>query len=50
MNCPICNNSAGIEIDIHSDGYAKDLIECTNCGALWLSDVNGIVLLNNKVA
>ena len=50
MNCPICSCTTGIEIDIHSDGYAKDLIECTNCEALWLSDATGIVLLNKKVA
>jgi transcription elongation factor Elf1 len=50
MNCPICNSSTGIEIDIHSDGYAKDIVECTNCEALWLSDISGIVLLNKKVA
>ena len=50
MNCPICNNTTGIEIDIHSDGYAKDIVECTNCEALWISDINGIVLLNKKVA
>jgi transcription elongation factor Elf1 len=50
MNCPICNNTTGIEIDIHSDGYAKDIVECTNCEALWLYDMNGITMLNKKVA
>jgi len=50
MKCPICNCTNSIEIDMHSDGYAKDLIECANCGALWLSQGEEIVLLNNKVA
>lgn len=50
MNCPLCNSTTAIEIDMHSDGYAKDLIECTNCEALWLSDSDGMVLLNKKVA
>ncbi len=50
MNCPICNSTTAIEIDIHSDGYAKDLFECTNCDALWLSDMAGIELINKKVA
>lgn len=50
MKCPICNNATSIEIDIHSDGYARDLIECANCEAIWLNDLDGIVLLNKKVA
>lgn len=50
MNCPICNIATGIEIDIHSDGYAKDLFECTNCEAIWITDREGITLLNKKVA
>ncbi len=50
MNCPICNSTTSIEIDMHSDGYAKDLIECANCEAIWLEDNDGIVLLNKKVA
>jgi hypothetical protein len=35
---------------MHSDGYAKDLIECANCEAIWLEDTSGIVLLNKMVA
>lgn len=51
MNCPICNNSTGIEIDMHSDGYARDIVECTSCNALWIvaADDN-IILLNKLVA
>ena len=50
MNCPICATSNRIEIDIHSDGYADDLFECTNCGAVWVTDLEGTTLLNKKVA
>ena len=50
MKCPICDNSSGIEIDMHSDGYADDLFECTNCGAVWVTDLEGTMLLNKKVA
>jgi hypothetical protein len=50
MKCPICSNTTSIEIDMHSDGYARDLIECANCAAIWLNDGGSIVLLNKKVA
>lgn len=50
MKCPICNNHDGIEIDIHSDGYADNLLECAACGALWINDLGEIVLLSKKVA
>ena len=46
MICPNCNSKKGIEIDMHSDGYAKDLIECANCEAIWLSVNDEIVLLD----
>ena len=38
MLCPVCNNRNHNEIDLHSDGYAKDIIECTTCGTIWLDD------------
>jgi len=50
MKCPICNNKKGIEIDMHSDGYAGDVLECASCGTLWSAGIEGTVLLNNKVA
>ena len=46
MKCPICKSATSIEIDLHSDGYAKDLIECANCDAIWLSNIDEPVLLN----
>lgn len=50
MKCPVCNSTTAIEIDIHADGYAKDLFECTICEALWLSDVKGIALITKRAA
>ena len=49
MTCPICKKHA-IEIDMHSDGYSGNLLECANCGALWLNAFGEITLLNNKAA
>lgn len=50
MKCPLCNNRLGIEIDMHSDGYADNLLECAVCGTIWLETPTGVILLNNKVA
>lgn len=43
MHCPNCNGKKGVEIDIHSDGYAKGLFECTACGTVWLEKCDQIV-------
>ena len=43
MHCPKCNSKKGIEIDMHSDGYAKDLLECTTCGTVWLESCKEII-------
>ncbi|ABQ27028.1 TFIIB-type zinc ribbon-containing protein [Geotalea uraniireducens] len=50
MNCPHCKSSNSIEIDMHSDGYAKDILECTSCGAVWINHFGAITLLNKKAA
>lgn len=34
MLCPYCHHKNHLEIDMHSDGYGQDLLECTECGAL----------------
>ncbi len=46
MNCPICDSTSSIEIDMHADGYARNLMECAECEAIWLSDNGGVVLLS----
>jgi uncharacterized Zn finger protein len=50
MNCPICGKISGVEIDLHSEGYADDLFECADCSTLWTSRFGEVKLLNNKVA
>lgn len=50
MECPICNTRKGIEIDIHSDGYADNLLECACCGAVWISEFGEITMITKKVA
>ena len=34
MNCPYCDHHDHLEIDLHSDGFSADLLECTECGAM----------------
>ncbi len=42
MNCPYCHHKNHLEIDLHADGFSKDLLECTECGAIL--EVNGQML------
>ncbi|SDM65321.1 hypothetical protein SAMN05660860_02928 [Geoalkalibacter ferrihydriticus] len=35
IECPICKGKTHVEIDTHSDGFAENLQECGDCGALW---------------
>jgi uncharacterized Zn finger protein len=48
MQCPHCSSKKGIEIDMHSDGYAKDLLECTSCGTVWLENQSKIIMVNRE--
>lgn len=38
MECPVCKHCDHNELDLHSDGFAKDIIECDDCGTIWLDD------------
>lgn len=46
MNCPHCNTTTGVEIDMHSDGYAKDILECNSCGTVWTEEDRKVVILS----
>jgi Zn ribbon nucleic-acid-binding protein len=35
MKCPICKCRDHIELDLHADGFAQDLRECSDCGSIW---------------
>lgn len=39
MECPVCKHKEHLVVDTHADGYAKDLLECGDCGALWTTEV-----------
>lgn len=46
MYCPHCNHQNHNEIDLHSDGYAKDIIECSDCGTIWIDNAGQAVIIN----
>lgn len=36
MNCPVCKSSKQhTEIDVHSNGFDEEIIECDLCGTVW---------------
>lgn len=35
MKCPVCKSYQQSEIDLHTDGFTEDLIECATCGTTW---------------
>jgi len=43
MECPVCKHKEHLEIDTHADGYAKNLMECGDCGALWITETVRLV-------
>jgi len=46
MECPICRNTTRVELDTHSDGFAENLQECGDCGALWTSKGDNQVIVH----
>ena len=50
MHCPNCNSKKGVEIAMHSDGYAKDILECTSCGTIWLEKSREIITVARLAA
>jgi DNA polymerase III alpha subunit (gram-positive type) len=46
MECPICKKSKHIEIDTHSDGFAQNLQECGDCGALWTRKAGNTIIIH----
>ena len=48
MECPICQNETHVELDTHSDGFAENLQECGDCGALWISKEGDSVLVHGS--
>ena len=48
MNCPSCNSTGHIEIDLHADGFARDVCECGDCGAIWTTSGDGQKIIKPK--
>lgn len=44
--CPICHETNSVEVDIHADGFASNLEECSVCGAVWSFDQTRIRILH----
>jgi uncharacterized Zn finger protein len=45
MKCPSCSSKNGVEVDMHADGYANYLMECSACGSLWVAGVEETVMV-----
>ncbi len=35
MQCPVCKHHEHVDIDLHSDGFTENIMECPICGAIW---------------
>ena len=50
MTCPNCNTHQHIEIDMHADGFADNLLECSVCGTLWQNEFGQITIVSHQFA
>ena len=49
MKCPLCKDSAHVEVDLHADGFSQDALECGNCGCVWtFADATLKIIKNNS--
>lgn len=48
MNCPSCQAKGHIEIDLHADGFAQDVCECGDCGAVWTMSGKSQIIIKQK--
>lgn len=48
MNCPLCDSTAHLEIDLHSDGYCQDALECGDCGGIWTYSGNELKIIKGR--
>lgn len=36
MKCPVCKtHEQHLEIDLHAEGFAEDILTCKICGTVW---------------
>lgn len=51
MRCPVCKNSEQhIEIDIHSNGFDEEIIQCDICGSIWSVNHGTVELVEDTQA
>ncbi|MBW6512861.1 MAG: hypothetical protein K0A93_12250 [Desulfuromonadaceae bacterium] len=48
--CPFCHEANHVELDMHSDGFAGDLLECGDCGAVWSGMAADITVLHGPIS
>lgn len=48
VKCPACKNKSRVEINLHSDGFANNLHECGDCGALWIHKEEAVILISKN--
>ena len=48
MKCPLCDSTAHLEIDLHSDGYCQDALECGDCGGIWTFFENELKIIKDR--
>lgn len=47
MQCPKCGNRTRVEVHLRADGFARNLLECGGCGALWTLKREEAVLIHD---
>ncbi len=35
MKCPVCKSQDHLDLDLHSNGFTEDIMECRVCGTIW---------------
>ena len=48
MKCPLCKSIGHVEIDLHSDGYCQDALECGDCGGIWTYSAKELKIIKGK--
>ena len=35
MKCPVCKNHEHADIELHSEQFSENIMECPVCGSMW---------------
>ncbi len=47
MKCPVCHSLDQNEMDLQSDQFKEDIIECRHCGAVWAINHDLLEMVND---